>query len=73
MKTRALLRAAVIIALTAVPVAMTGVEMLLPWHPWATFGFGANPSGVVTDVDRDAARAGLRIGDRIALGRMPAA
>ncbi|MBV8153869.1 MAG: hypothetical protein JOY98_05570 [Candidatus Eremiobacteraeota bacterium] len=73
MKTRALLRAAVIIALTTIPVAMTGVEMLLPWHPWATFGFSADPSGVVTDVDPDAARAGLRIGNRIALERMPAA
>lgn len=73
MKTRALLRAAVIIALTTIPVVLTGVEMLLPWHPWATFGFAANPSGIVTDVDPAAARAGLRIGDRIALARMPAA
>ena len=72
MKGRALLRAAVIIALTAIPVAMTGVEMLLPWHPWATFGFAANPSGAVTDVDSHAAAAGLRVGDRIALQRMPA-
>lgn len=66
------MRAAVIIALTAIPVAMTGIEMLLPWHPWATFGFAANPAGVVMDVDSAAARAGLRIGDRIALERMPA-
>lgn len=61
MKTRALLRAGLIIALTAIPVAIGVVEMLLRWHPRATFGFAANPTGIV------------RTGDRIALERMPVA
>lgn len=73
MLTRAVVRAGLIIALTAIPVATNAVELLLPWHPWASFGFSADPVGNVTAVDPVAARAGLRTGDRIALGRMPVA
>ncbi|HEV3153765.1 MAG TPA: hypothetical protein VGZ02_08185 [Candidatus Baltobacteraceae bacterium] len=72
MKTRALIRAAFIIALTAIPVITSAGDLALPWHPWASFGFGVDQTGTVTAVDPVAARAGLRAGDRVAVDQMAA-
>ncbi|HZT11195.1 MAG TPA: hypothetical protein VFA29_00195, partial [Candidatus Baltobacteraceae bacterium] len=71
MKTRALVRAAFIIAFTALVVIIDGGDFALPWHPWASFGFGIDPHGNVTTVDASAAKAGLRTGEQVRLERMP--
>src|SRR5690348_881339 len=67
MQTRAFIRTASIVLLTAIALALDGSDIMLPWHPFATYGFSAAPSGIVTSVDADAARAGLHVGDAIAL------
>src|SRR5579883_215480 len=72
MKTRALVRAAFIIALTAIPVLTSAGDLALPWHPWASYGLGVDQTGTVTAVDPVAARAGLRAGDRVILDQMAA-
>ena len=67
MQTRAFIRTASIVLLTAIALGLDGSDIMLPWHPFSTYGFSAAPSGVVTSVDADAARAGLHVSDKIAL------
>jgi hypothetical protein len=65
MKTRALIRTVVIVLLTVVAMAVTGADILLPWHPFSTYGFSATSSGAITAVDDTGVRAGLHVGDQI--------
>ena len=63
---RAVIRAGFVLLLSAYCLAMTLPDIALPWHPFSTFGFSANPgSGLVTGVDSEAAASGLRRGDTI--------
>lgn len=73
MAARAAVRTAFIVVLTAYLVALTGADILLPWHPFATFGFTADRTGLVTSVNPEAAASGLRAGDRIDVSRLPSA
>ncbi len=57
-----LLAVAILAAFVIIP---TAIDFLLPWHPWASYGFTVDARGRVTSVDPVAARAGLRTGDRI--------
>ena len=50
MQTRVLIRTAFIIVLTAIAVLWNGADILLPWHPFSTYGFSADPRGNVTAV-----------------------
>ena len=71
MQTRALIRIAFVLLLSSVSLAVTLPDIAVPWHPFATFGYSANPaSGLITAVDADAARRGLRAGERIDLTRL---
>lgn len=66
MQTRSLIRTVFVLALSALCLAVTLPDIAVPWHPFATFGYSANSvSGVITTVDADAARRGLRAGRRI--------
>jgi hypothetical protein len=62
MTARAAVRTAFIVVLTAYLVALTGADILLPWHPFATYGFTAERTGIVTSVDSAASASGLRAG-----------
>ena len=65
-QTRALIRTAFVVLLSALALAVTLPDMALPWHPFSTFGYSANQAtGVVTSVDRVASQAGLAVGDRV--------
>ena len=71
MHTRALIRTVFVLLLSGVSLAVTLPDIAVPWHPFATFGYSANPgSGLITAVDADAARRGLRAGERIDLTRL---
>lgn len=65
MQTRAFIRTASIVILVAIALVADGSDVILPWHPFATYGFSSSPLGLVTSVDADAARAGLHVGDQI--------
>lgn len=70
MRFRAAVRTVFVLVFTAYLVALTGVDILLPWHPFATFGFSADRTGVVTSADPIASARGLHTGDRLAVARM---
>lgn len=59
-----------IVLFTVIAALFSGSDIALPWHPYATYGFSATQSGVVTSVDADAARRGLRVGDRIEVAQL---
>ena len=67
---RAFVRTLFIVVMMAFAIVLNGGDLLLPWHPFATLGFSASQTGVVTSVDRTAARAGLHVGDRLDVTRM---
>ena len=73
MRMRAAVRTAFIVVFTAYLVALNGADILLPWHPFATFGFSADRMGVVTSADSRASANGLHTGDRLDVTRMPPA
>jgi hypothetical protein len=54
-----------IIFFTAIAIVWNGGDLLLPWHPFATYGFSAANDGTITHVDADGAARGLRVGDRV--------
>jgi hypothetical protein len=62
---RKALRLAAVLALAAFVIIPTAVDFVLPWHPWAWYGFTMAAGGVVTSTDSTAERSGLRAGDRI--------
>jgi hypothetical protein len=70
MRLRGALRTAFIVVFTAYLVALTGADILLPWHPFATFGFTADRTGAVTSTDSSASARGLHTGDRLDVARM---
>src|SRR5579863_8021072 len=63
-----ILRALLVVVVTAWALATTLPDILLPWHPLSTYGF-SHRGGVITRVTAGgpAALAGLRPGDRIDL------
>ena len=67
---RALARTIFIVVAVACATLANGIDLALPWHPFSTLGYSANNYGVITAVDRTAARAGLRVGDRIDVSRL---
>jgi hypothetical protein len=73
---RAQLRTVLVVLLTAVAVGYTAPDIMLPWHPWANYGFTEAPASqttaTVTSVTPggSAALAGVRVGDTIDLGAM---
>lgn len=67
---RAAARTTFIVVFTAYLVALSGADILLPWHPFATFGFSADRAGVVKSVDASALAAGLHRGDRLDVRNM---
>ncbi|HET7813145.1 MAG TPA: GAF domain-containing protein [Candidatus Baltobacteraceae bacterium] len=71
MTARAAVRTAFIVVFTAYLVAFNGGDIFLPWHPFATFGFSADRTGLVTSASPEATRSGLHTGDRIDVKRMP--
>ncbi len=70
MDTRAVIRTVFIVVLTAASLLANGGDLLLPWHPYSTYGFGAGQNGYITSVDAQASRAGLRAGDVIDMRRL---
>lgn len=73
MTARAAVRTAFIVVFTAYLVAFNGADILLPWHPFATFGFSSDRTGLVTSAAPAATASGLRTGDRIDVARVTAA
>jgi len=70
MQLRAAIRIAFVVVFTAIAVIVNGCDVLLPWHPFATFGFAAATDGTVVSVDRVAEQHGLHPGDRIDVKRL---
>jgi len=70
MSARATVRTATVLLLTGIGMVNAATDMLLPWHPFADYGFSATNRGYVTAVRPAAAAAGLRLGDRIDVGRL---
>jgi hypothetical protein len=63
-------RIAVVCTLALFVGALTLPDSILPWHPFATFGFETDAGGRVQDVTPGSAaeRAGIHAGDRIDVG-----
>ncbi len=61
-----------VICLATLASMLAGVDFILPWHPFSSFGFDSKPDGTITDViaGMPAARAGLRPGDRIDVSQL---
>jgi hypothetical protein len=72
MQSRAVIRTAVIVVFTALAMVSNGFDILLPWHPFSTYGFSALPRGNITTVDAVARKSGLHAGDRIDVARASA-
>lgn len=68
--TRTFVRIVFIVVVTGYAVLTNGMDIALPWHPFATFGFTANAQARVTSVDAASARGGLHAGDRIDVSRL---
>ncbi len=51
---------------------LAGLDVILPWHPFSSFGFDSTSDGTITDVvdGMPAARAGLLPGDRIDVSQL---
>ncbi|HTU81732.1 MAG TPA: hypothetical protein VMF61_06360 [Candidatus Acidoferrales bacterium] len=62
---RAVVRVAFILLTASVAVVTSLSDLLIPWQPYAAFGFSANRSGDVTWAGQAAQGAGLHAGDRI--------
>ncbi len=61
-----------VIFFTALAGILAGVDVILPWHPFSSFGFDSTPDGTITDVvaGMPAARAGLLPGDHIDVSQL---
>jgi hypothetical protein len=74
---KAQFRAVVVVALAVISLAYTAPDLILPWHPWGNFGMTEAVTGrteaTIASVDPGgpAARAGIRVGDKIDLAAMP--
>jgi hypothetical protein len=68
---KALFVATVIILATLAGIS-AGADIVLPWHPFSSFGYDVTPGGRITDVveGMPAARAGLQAGDQIDVERL---
>src|SRR5579872_4433144 len=67
---RPVVRVLTVVVLTALAVVFNAGDILLPWHPFSTYGFSADTAGKVTEVDSAAVKSGLRAGDRIEVGAL---
>ncbi len=67
---RRVVRTAFILTFTAIAMLIVGPDLMLPWHPYSSFGMSVDPHGTITSVDRVAETAGLRVGDRVELERL---
>ena len=63
---------AVVVAMTLTSAVFAGIDYMLPWHPYTSFGFDSTPDGQITDIAEGmpAQKAGLRPGDRIDVSRL---
>jgi len=74
---KAQFRAVVVVALAAISLVYTAPDLILPWHPWGNFGMTeavtSRTEATIASVDPGgpAARAGIRVGDKIDLAAMP--
>lgn len=66
---RATIRTIFVVALTLVAIVIEGSDLMLPWHPYASFGFLMNPRFEVIAVFPSASGA-LHVGDRIDVSNM---
>src|SRR5947209_10766098 len=64
-------RTAFILTFTAIAMLMVGPDLMLPWHPYSTVGLGVDRYGTIMRADHMAKAAGLRVGDRVDLKRLP--
>lgn len=62
-------RTVVIVALTIVGLILEGSDLMLPWHPYATFGFRMDARCEVVSVYLDSARS-LHVGDAVDVARL---
>jgi hypothetical protein len=67
---RAVARTLVIAFFTAIVAVWNGGDILLPWYPFASYGFSATPGGVITATDHDVTARGLHVGDRVEVARL---
>ncbi len=65
-----IVRTAFILTFTAIAMLMVGPDLMLPWHPYSTFGLSVDRYGTIVRVNRVAATTGLRVGDRVELKRL---
>jgi hypothetical protein len=65
-----IVRTAFILAFTAIAMLMVGPDLMLPLHPFSSFGLDVDPHGTIKSVDRVAEAAGLHVGDRVELKRL---
>ncbi|HKU68326.1 MAG TPA: hypothetical protein VJP85_11175 [Candidatus Baltobacteraceae bacterium] len=67
---RAAIRTVFIVFFTAIALLWNAGDLLLPWHPFAVYGFSAAYDGTITGVDSDGAARGLHVGDRVDVKKM---
>lgn len=67
--TRATVRTICVVALTLVALVIEGSDLMLPWHPYASFGFLMTPQSKIVAVFPGTSPA-LHAGDTIDLSRM---
>ncbi len=63
-------RTTFILTFTAIAMLIAGPDLMLPWHPYSSFGLGVDPHGTIKSVDPAASAAGLHVGDRVDLKRL---
>ncbi len=64
---RPFLRVSVIVFVALGALVFSAPDIVDPWQPWSSFGFGTNTAGVVTAVDDYARAQGLHMGDAVDL------
>lgn len=65
-----IVRTAFILTFTAVAMLMVAPDLVLPLHPFSSFGLDVDPHGTVKSVDRVAQAAGLHVGDRVEIKKL---
>lgn len=62
----------VVVLLAVIALMLTAPDIILPWHPFSSFGFSGTPDGKIAGINAGspAARAGIRLGDRIDISKL---